>query len=184
VRAAAAAADAARYDYRAARSDLMPRVTAGIDAGRCGVCDDDTECDVRARVTLRQRFFGGVEPRAEQIGARARAAEARAQRVAVEAERDASIAWSDVQALDTQFAAMRENYVASRRSRDVVVERFRVSRGTVLDVLEVNEAYFATAVAYVEAMSELDAARYVLLSRTGKLLDALGIEPESAGGVE
>lgn len=184
VRAAEAAAEAARYDYRAVRSELLPTVTGGIDAGRYGVFENETDYDVRARVTLRYRFYGGIQPRAEQVGARARGAEARAQRVKIEAERDAAIAWSDVQALDTQFAAMRENYVASRRSRDVVVERFKVSRGTVLDVLEVNEAYFATAVAYVEAMSELDAARYVLLSRTGKLLEVLDIEPESAGGVE
>ena len=183
VRAAEAAAEAARHDYRAVRSELLPTVTAGIDAGRYGVFENETDYDVRARVTLRHRFFGGVVPRSEQVGARARAAEARAQRVAMEAERDASIAWSDVQALETQFAAMRENYIASRRSRDVVFERFRVARGTVLDVLEVNEAYFSTAVAYVEAMSELDAARYVLLSRTGKLLEALGIEPESVGDV-
>jgi hypothetical protein len=31
-------------------------------------------------------------------------------------------------------------------------------------------------------MSELDAARYVLLSRTGKLLDTLAIEPTAGGG--
>jgi len=68
-----------------------------------------------------------------------------------------------VQALEEQFAALRENYVASRRTRDVQVERFRVSRGTIVDVLEANESYFETAVAYVIAMSELDAARYVLL---------------------
>ena len=75
---------------------------------------------------------------------------------------------------------MRENYVASRRTRDVQVERFRVARGTINDVLDANESYFETAVAFVLAMSELDAARYVLLSRTGKLLDTLEIEPTAA----
>jgi hypothetical protein len=33
-------------------------------------------------------------------------------------------------------------------------------------------------------MSELDAARYVLLSRTGKLLEALAIEPMTGEGTE
>jgi hypothetical protein len=146
------------------------------------VLEGEPDYDIRARLTLRYRFFGGAEPRVEQIGARARAADARAQRIREQAEREASIAWSDVQALEEQFAALRENYVASRRTRDVQVERFRVSRGTIVDVLEANESYFETAVAYVLAMSELDAARYVLLSRTGKLLDALEIDRRQAKG--
>jgi adhesin transport system outer membrane protein len=182
VRAAEAGADAARQDYRAAQSDLLPLVTAGVDGGSYGVLEGEPDYDIRARLTLRYRFFGGAEPRVAQIGAAARAADARAQRVREEAERSASIAWSDVQALEEQVAALRDNYVASRRTRDVQVERFRVSRGTIDAVLDANESYFETAVAYVLAMSELDAARYVLLSRTGKLLDTLAIEPTAGGG--
>jgi adhesin transport system outer membrane protein len=177
VRAAQAGAEAARQDYRAAQSELLPIVTAGVDGGSYGVLEGEPDYDIRARLTLRYRFFGGIEQRVQQVAAAARAADARAQRVREEAERNASIAWSDVQALEEQVAALRENYVASRRTRDVQVERFRVARGTINDVLEANESYFETAVAYVLAISELDAARYVLLSRTGKLLETLDIEP-------
>ncbi len=184
VRAAQAGAEAARQDYRAAKSDLLPNITAGLDGGSYGVLEGEPDYDIRARLTLRYRFFGGVEPRVAQIGAQARAADARAQRVREEAERDASIAWSDVQALEEQVGALRENYVASRRTRDVQVERFRVARGTINDVLEANESYFETAVAYVLAISELDAARYVLLSRTGKLLETLEIEPTTGEGTQ
>jgi adhesin transport system outer membrane protein len=184
VRVAEAGADAARQDYRAAQSELLPVVTAGVDGGSYGVLEGEPDYDIRARLTLRYRFFGGAEPRVAQIGAQARAAEARAQRVKEEAERGASIAWSDVQALEEQVAALRENYIASRRTRDVQVERFRVSRGTINDVLDANESYFETAVGYVLAMSELDAARYVLLSRTGKLLETLEIEPSAGEGAE
>ncbi|HEY6815932.1 MAG TPA: TolC family protein [Croceibacterium sp.] len=184
VRVAEAGADAARQDYRAAQSELLPVVTAGVDGGSYGVLEGEPDYDIRARLTLRYRFFGGAEPRVAQIGAAARAADARAQRVREEAERNASIAWSDVQALEEQVAALRENYIATRRTRDVQVERFRVARGTIVDVLESNESYFETAVAYVLAISELDAARYVLLSRTGKLLDALEIEPMTGEGAE
>jgi adhesin transport system outer membrane protein len=184
VRVAEAGADAARQDYRAAQSDLLPVVTAGVDGGSYGVLEGAPDYDIRARLTLRYRFFGGAEPRVAQIGAQARAAEARAQRIREEAERDASIAWSDVQALEEQVAALRESYIASRRTRDVQVERFRVARGTINDVLDANESYFETAVGYVLAMSELDAARYVLLSRTGKLLDTLEIAPTSGEGTE
>lgn len=184
VRVAEASANAAMQDYRAAKSELLPTVTAGVDGGSYGVLEGEPDYDIRARVTMRYRFFGGAEQRVDQVGARSRAADARAQRIREEAERDAAIAWSDVQALEEQFAAQRENYIASRRTRDVQVERFRVSRGTIVDVLEANESYFETAVAYVLAMSELDAARYVLLSRTGKLLDALEIEPAAGEGTE
>jgi adhesin transport system outer membrane protein len=182
VRAAEAEAEAARQDYRAIRSEMLPNVTAGLDAGRYGVFENDRDYDVRASLALRYRFFGGAEPRAQQVGARARAVEARAARIRQEAERDASIAWSDVQALEAELAALRESYIASRRSRDVLFERFRVSRGTLFDVLEANDAYFETAVAYVQALSELDAARYVLLMRTGRLLDALDIDAEPLAG--
>ena len=184
VRAAQAGADAARQDYRAAQSDLLPTVTAGVDGGSYGVLEGEPDYDIRARLTLRYRFFGGAEPRVAQIGAAARAADARAQRVREEAERNASIAWSDVQALEEQVAALRENYVASRRTRDVQIERFRVARGTIEGVLDANESYFETAVGYVLALSELDAARYVLLSRTGKLLETLEIEPTTGEEVE
>ena len=182
VRAAQAQADAARQDARAVRSEALPNVTAGIDAGRYGVFETDRDYDVRARVTLRHRFFGGAEPRVEQAQARARSVEARADRIRQEAERDASIAWSDVQALEAQAAALRESYIASRRSRDILFERFRAARGSLFDVLEANDSYFETAVAYVQAISELDAARYVLLSRTGRLLDALDIAPDPTAG--
>ena len=57
-------------------------------------------------------------------------------------------------------------------------------RGSLFDVLEANDAYFATAVAYVQAISELDAARYVLLSRTGRLLEALDIAPAPIAGAD
>jgi adhesin transport system outer membrane protein len=99
-----------------------------------------------------------------------------------EAARDASIAWSDVRALEEQVRALEDAYVASRRSRDVLVERFIHSRGDLFDVVAAEDAYFETATAYIQALSELDAARSVLLSRTGRLLDELGIEPTAVGG--
>jgi len=182
VRSAEAVAAAAHQDFRATRSESLPQVTAGIDAGRYGLFETERDYDVRARVTLRHRFLGGVEPRIEQSGARSRAAAARALRVREEAERDAAIAWSDVRALENQLDAVRQAYIASRLSRDALFERFRVSSGTLTDALAANDAYFDAAIAYVQAMSELDAARYVLLSTTGGLLQALDIEPPPGTG--
>ena len=180
VRAAERVADATRQEARAARADGLPQIAVGVDAGRYGVFETERDYDVRGRVALRQRLFGGVGPRADQAAARARAADARADRIREEAGRDAAIAFSDVQALEAQLAALEASYIAARRSRDVIVERFRAARGSLFDVVAAEDVYFQTATAFVEAIAELDAARYVLLSRTGRLLDTLGIDPVRA----
>jgi outer membrane protein, adhesin transport system len=181
-RAAQAGADAARQEAKAVRADRYPQISAGIDAGRYGVFENETDYDIRGRVTMRQRLFGGTEARVAQANARVQAADARATRIREEAARDAAIAWSDVQALQEQLKALEASYIASRRSRDVLLERFINSRGDLFDVVAAEDAYFETATAYIQALSELDAARYVLLSRTGRLLDSLDIDPADIGG--
>jgi adhesin transport system outer membrane protein len=183
-RTAQALADAARQEFKALKADRLPQLSGGIDAGRYGVFETENDYDVRARVTLRQRLFGGQNARANQAEARYAAADARATRIREEAARDAAIAWSDVRSLEEQLRALEAAYIASRQSRDVLVERFLASRGTLYDVAQSEEAYFENAVAYIQSLSELDAARYVLLSRTGGLLDALDIDPDAIGGKE
>jgi outer membrane protein, adhesin transport system len=178
VRSAAAAAVAARQDARAASRDRLPQVTAGIDAGRYGVFETERDYDVRGRIGLRQRFFGGQDPRAHQAGARVLAADARADRIREEAERDAAIAFADVQALELQLEALDRAYRASRQSRDVIAARFRAIRGTLFDVIDAEQNYFSAATSFIQGLIELDSARYVLLSRTGRLLDTLGIRAD------
>ncbi|WP_343616197.1 TolC family protein [Novosphingobium sp.] len=175
VQGAQAQAAGSRKDARAAHADLLPRVSAGMDAGRYGVFENDQNYDVRARVSLNYRFSFGASAHAHQADARASAALARADRVREEAARDAAIARSDLDALNEQIAALRVSYIAARRSRDVLAERFRVSRGDLFDVMASNTAMFDAAAAYIEALSQRDAAHYVLLSRTGRLLPALGL---------
>jgi adhesin transport system outer membrane protein len=182
VRSAQAQADAALRDSRSARAERLPQITAGVDAGRYGVIENDRDYDIRGRVALRYRIFGSADARAEQYEARARGADARATRIRIEAERDAAIAWTDVRALEQQLDALEASYIASRRSRDVIVERFRVARGTLFDVVATEDAYFESATAYIQALSELDAARYVLTSRMGRLLDLLRIDPDRIRG--
>ncbi len=174
--AAESAARASSEDARAVRASNKPVVTIGVDAGRYGAFENPRDYDIRGNVTVRQRLFGGTVSRENQAEARARSAAARADRVREEAMRDAAIAWSDVQALETELGALEASYVASRRSRDVLVERFRVSRGTLFDVLAAEDNLFSAATAYVQTLTELDTARYVLLSRSGKLLDALDLQ--------
>ena len=181
-RSAQAQADSARQEAKASRSDRLPQIGVGVDAGRYGVFENSTDFDIRGLVTVRQRLFGGTEARLAQAQARSRSADARASRIRDEAARDASIALSDVRALEEQLRAMEASYIASRRSRDVLVERFINSRGDLFDVVQSEDSYFETATSYIQALTQLGAARYVLLARMGQLLPTLGIEAEKVGG--
>jgi adhesin transport system outer membrane protein len=182
VRSAEAIADAGRQEARAARADRLPQISAGVDAGRYGVFETDRDYDIRGRVAMRWRLFGNADARADQADARARAADARATRIAEEAERDAAIAWSDVTALEQQLQAVEAAYIASRQSRDVIAERFRAARGTLFDVVAAEDSYFEAATTYIQSLTELDAARYILLSRTGRLLETLRIDADRLRG--
>jgi outer membrane protein, adhesin transport system len=166
----------ARYDTEGAKAQMLPSVTVGLNAGRYGVFETERDYDIRASVTLNQRLFGGVKQRADQAVARESRAQATYDRVRLEAGRDAQIAYADVLALQQSSAALRENYFASRQARDALFERFRLARGTLNDVLTAQTNYFNVAVRYVVAVNDLDIARYVLLARTGELLNALDIE--------
>lgn len=177
VRAARSGAEAARSEARAVRSDLLPQLTAGIDAGRYGIIETDRDYDVRGNLNLSMRVGGGAAQRARQAVARADGADARFRRVRIEALRDAEIALADVAALEEAEAAIRANYIAGRQSRDVLAERFRVARGTLFDLLGAESNYFGVAARYLQTVIELDSARYALLARTGRLLPALGIDP-------
>ena len=177
VLAAQKQADAATNDRRAAQSDLMPQVTAGLDAGRYGFIDNARDYDVRANLSLTTRIGGAGPARVNAAEAREQGSAATYNRVRNQAVRDARIAWSDLQSLRTAADAIEANYLASRRSRDVLVERFRVSRGSLIDVLAAQTNFFQVAARYVQVMTELGTARYTLLARSGLLLDELGLPP-------
>ncbi len=177
VRVAKLIAEAARFDVKVAKSNALPGVTAGIDAGRYGVFETDKDFDIRGSVTFSQRLGGGAVQRVSGAQARARGAEAAYERTRNDAVRDAAIAWADVEALEATETAIRDNYLATRQSRDVLAERFRVARGTLFDLLGAEANYFNVAARYVETVTELDIARYSLLARRGKLLDAFDIQP-------
>ncbi len=176
VKAAKAQAAAARSEALAANADLYPNVAVGVDAGRYGLfVNGQNDYDVRARISVRQRLFGPGPARASGAKARADSATARAIAVEDEAVREASIAWSDVEAMRAMLQSYEANYLAARQTRDAVVERFRVSRGTLFDVLDAEDRFFDAAANYIQGLSEYDSARYVLLARSGQLLGALDL---------
>lgn len=173
VAAAKAREASAEREWRAARADRLPRITGALDATRYDILDGGDDYDVRGRVVLRHNLFGGgrVRARSNQALARYRQAEFASDRVVNEAGRDAGIAFEDVRVLEQQAVTLEQAYIANRRTRDLFVEQFKVSRGTLLDVLQAEQDYFEAAAAYLQGMTELDVARNILLDRTGELLD-------------
>jgi outer membrane protein, adhesin transport system len=177
VRSAEAQAKAAEADYRSTVSDQLPRVQAVVDAGRYGVFENPRDYDVRGRLVLRHRLLGGgISARRDQAEQRYLQARAGADRVALEAERDAAITFSDLAAGDAEVAALERAYIANRQSRDVLAERFRVSQGNLIDVLNAEDAYFQVAAQFIQSVVRRDAQRLVLAQRSGRLLSALGVE--------
>jgi adhesin transport system outer membrane protein len=100
---------------------------------------------------------------------------AAAERTTQEAEREAAITFSDIKASELEVTALEKAYIANRQARDVLIERFRSTQGSLTDVLTSEDNYFQIAASYLQAVTRLDAERLVLLQRGGNLLPALGV---------
>ncbi|MFZ4690035.1 MAG: TolC family protein [Polymorphobacter sp.] len=181
--AALAIAEAARAEARAARGDRLPRLSAGVVATRYNAFDSGNNYDVRGQIVLRQAFAaGGAEAaRIAQADARARAARFAGDRITAEAERDAEAAFADARILDASLPVLGDAYRANRRSRDTMAEQFRLSRGSLIDLLRTEQEYFASAQALLQGGIERDLAQYTLMARTGELLPLLAIPAAGAG---
>lgn len=176
VQVAQAQLASAKREARAARRDRLPRLSAGISGNRYEIFDGQ-DYEVRANIVLRQNLSvgGALRARADQAAARTRQAEAFADRAIDEAERDAGIAFRDVELLGRQRGTLENAYIANRRSRDAYVEQFRVARGSLIELVRTEQEYFAAAANYIQGALELDVARYTLLVRTGEALPAFGV---------
>ncbi|MGL4541576.1 MAG: TolC family protein, partial [Polymorphobacter sp.] len=177
VSAAAAQTAAARQDWRAAKGDALPRLSAGVSGTLYDLSGGASDYDVRGQLVLRQTLpaGGAASARIAQAKARYQRAEDVTTRIANETARDAGVAYSDIALLESATATLANAYLANRRSRDMFVEQFRVSRGSLLDLLRAEQDYFNSAANYLQGAVELDVARYVLLARTGEMLPVFGI---------
>jgi adhesin transport system outer membrane protein len=170
-------AEAARRDYRAAKADGLPRLSAGVNGTRYDVFTG-SDYEVRGTLVLRQSLFAGGRQRGvvAEAAARSRGEAFLADRVTGETERDAGAAFTDVRALARTATTLEAAYVANRRARDTYVEQFRVSRGSLIELLRAEQSYVAAATNYLQGIVELDVARYALLVRTGEILPVVGVK--------
>jgi outer membrane protein, adhesin transport system len=172
-RAAAAAVDAAR-------SDRLPRLDARVGATAFDILNGkQPDYDVRAQLTLRQRFStGGAEAaRVAELKARQRSASLAVDRVGAATERERVGAEADVAGLAGSIIPLESAYIESRKARDLFVEQFRVSRGTLFDVLRAESDLRDAALALAQANYEYDIAVFALLSRKGGLIEYFGLTP-------
>ncbi len=178
---AEAVADARAQTARSSEGEKFPALSARLDHGRYGIYEAGRDdFDTRATLNLNWRILGGgVWSQARAARADADAAQAVADRLREEARRDAAIAWADVQALEMQIIALEAAYKAARQSRDVIIARYGAVRSTLFDVADAQNVYLDAGSAYIRALAELDQARYVLLLRTGRLLDALAMDEDA-----
>ncbi len=176
---ALAMAEAARADARAVRGDGLPRLSAGVSGARYAAFESAGNYDVRGSFALRQTLsLGGAEAaRTSAAQARARGAGFASDRVVAQAERDATTACADAQILDGSVLALADAYRANRRNRDTMAEQFRLSRGSLIDLLRTEDDYFAAARALLQGSIERDLAHLTLLARTGELLRHFAITP-------
>ena len=177
---AEAEARAARQDARATRSERLPTISAGLDAGRYGVFENPGDYDIRGRVIVRAQLGAGINARADQATARADAADAYAARVRLEALRDAQMSLADAKGLEAQLAAAESGYIANRTARDVIATRFEASQGTITDLLYAEDSYFYSITTFIQTLAERDVSRFALLAKSGLLLDDLGIRVDPA----
>lgn len=177
VAVAEALTSAAKQDVAATRGDALPRLGARVASNFYDLAGGGDNYDVRGELLLRYQFAtgGAQSARVDQARARLKNRQFDTERVALESERDATVAFNDIALLEANVATLRDAYRANRVSRDMFFQQFLALRGTQLDLLDAEQDYFRAAANYLQGAVELDIARYVLLARTGELLPAFGI---------
>ena len=155
-------------------------LTAGVAATRFNLGGAGPNYDVRGQFALRQSLSvgGGEAARTAAADARRRGSAAAADTARAEAERDAAAALAEARLLDTSVTALIDAYRANRRTRDITAEQFRLSRGTLIDLLRTESDFFVAARALLLGSIERDLSRYALLARTGGLLRHFAIASE------
>ncbi|MEO1241781.1 MAG: TolC family protein [Pseudomonadota bacterium] len=185
---ASARADASQADYRAAKGARLPEVRVSVDAVKFDLFDSGDDFDVRAGVNLNYNIFGGGARSADiaQAASRARQSQFGADQIRQEVARDAAIAFERAQGAAARLKALETAVVAHDETRELVLERYRVARGDLIDVLQAENDYFESGVAYLTGLANRDMAVYGVMEHTGELLRFFSPQEEYAdimGGV-
>ena len=182
---ATARADASKADYRAAKGARLPEVRVSVDAVKYDVFDSGNDFDVRAGVNLNYNIFGGGARAADiaQAASRARQSQFGQEQIRQEVARDAAIAFERAQGAAARLEALETAVVAHAETRELVLERYRVARGDLIDVLQAENDYFEAGVSYLTGLANQDMAVYGVMEHTGDLLRFFSPQDEFANAL-
>ena len=180
VAVAEARANASKYDFKAAKAARLPEVRLSVDASKYDVFDSGDDFDVRAGVVVNYDIFGGGARSADIAIARSRAKREsfNEEQVRQDISREAAMAFERVRGADDRLDALADALVAHDVTRDLVLERYKYSRGDLIDVLQAESDYFEAGVEYVIALSGRDMAGYALMEQTGDLIEMFSPQNE------
>ena len=169
--AAMARTDSFKAEIGAAKGRRLPEVRANLSSVSFDVFNGAEDYDIRAGVNLNYDLFAGGARGAEI--ARAKNAAERQSReedlIRREIERDAAIAFERQATAAARLEALEDALAANRAARDLVAERFRASRGTLLDLIEAENDWFEAGVRRLSGRADRDMASFALMEFTGDL---------------
>lgn len=172
VAAATARTESARAETSAAKAARLPELRATVSGASFDVLNGAEDYDVRAGVNMNYDFFAGGARGAAISRAKNAAEQQRFEedRVRLEIEREAAIAFERRNSANERLAALEVALVATHEARAMTAERFRASRGDLLDVIQAENDWFEAGVAYLAGVADRDMASYELMEFTGDLL--------------
>lgn len=172
VAAAAARTAGVEAERRAAKASRLPEIRASITGTSFDVVNGAEDYDVRAGVNMRYDLYAGGGRGAAISSARSAAEQQKFEedRVRLEVERDAAIAFERREAANEKLAALESALAANYEARNMVAERFRASRGDLNDVIQAESDWFEAGIGYLSGLADRDMASYELMEFTGDLL--------------
>ena len=184
--AADARAAASRADFKASRGARLPQLSLSVDATKFDLFQSDDDFDVRAGVNINYSIFSGGARGADISAARARAKQQDflAEQLRQEVVRDAAIAYERRNGAQYRLKALEEALINHDKTRDLVLERYKLSRGELVDVLQAENDYFDAGIAYLSGLANRDLSIYSLMEHTGELLRYFSPSVEYATALE
>lgn len=169
---AQARADARQADFKAAKGARLPEVRLSVDTVKYDIFDNGDDFDMRAGLNVNYNIFGGGARAADIALARSRARKEKynEEQVRQDVARESAMAYERVNSAGLRLAALADALVANDETRELVLERYKLSRGDLIDVLQAENDYFEAGVAYLNGLSGRDIAVYALMEHTGDLL--------------
>ncbi|MFN3960368.1 MAG: TolC family protein [Parvularculaceae bacterium] len=164
--------DSFKAEVGAAKGRRLPEIRANVSSVSYNVFNGADDYDIRAGVNLNYDLFAGGAREAEIRRAKS-AAERQSHEEDLlrrEIERDAAIAFERQATAAARLEAFNAALAANRAARDLVAERFRAARGTLLDLIEAENDWFEAGVRQLSGRADRDMAAFAMMEFTGDLL--------------